>query len=453
VSVSVTVPVTVTVPATVPGPVGGGQQQPARQTPRLRPLSAEEHREFALARLRTFEHLPYFQHAILALRPIAAEGLGTFAVDRYWRLYIDPQSLREWGTAEAGGVLGHEVEHMVRDHAGRGEAVGSHRHPLAWNYATDAAINPGLLAQSVPLPEGVITPEALDLAPGGFEESYFQQVCATLPAEGNDGEVGCGSGAGEPAAGWELGPSDCGPEGVGAPVGPARGDLIRRVTAQAVREHAASGRGTVPASLARWAEDELRAPTLDWKRLLSALVRRAIHYQAGRAEQTFARLPRVRVPGFILPGAQERQITVAIVADTSGSMSGAHLNAAVAEVGGVVRAAGIRGRGVPVLACDADVAATTHVRRLAGLGASIDLAGGGGTDMRVGIAAAEALRPRPDVIVVLTDGFTPWPATPTRASLIAGIINSTGEVAVAADGGNPYAVPSWAHTVGIATAD
>ena len=431
-----------------------GAQASGAQVPKLRPLTDDEHQAFALARLRTLEHLPYFQHAILALRPLAAEGLGTFAVDRYWRLYIDPQSLREWGTAEASGVLGHEVEHMVRDHAGRGEAIGSHRHPLAWNYATDAAINPGLLAQSVPLPEGVITPEALDLAPGGFEESYFQQLCASLPPdESDEGEAGCGSGAGGPAAGWELGQSDSGPEGVAAPVGPARGDLIRRATAQAVREHAASGRGTVPASLARWAEDQLRAPALDWKRLLPALVRRAIHYQAGRREQTFARLPRVRVPGFILPGAQDRQITVAIVADTSASMSAAHLNAAVAEVGGVVRAAGIRGRGVPVLACDADVAATTHVRRLAGLGSSIDLAGGGGTDMRVGIAAAEALRPRPDVIVVLTDGYTPWPATPTRASLIAGIINSTGEVPLAPDGGNPYAVPSWAHTVGIATAD
>ena len=440
------------VSVTVAAATGDAEQAPAQQPPRLRPLTPDEHRAFALARLRTFEHLPYFQHAILALRPLAAEGLGTFAVDRFWRLYLDPQTLREWGTAEASGVLGHEVEHMVRDHAGRGEVVGSHRNPLAWNYATDAAINPGLLAQSVPLPEGVVTPEALDLDPGGFEESYFQQLCATLPPDEQDGEAGWGSGSGGPAPAWELGQGDSGPDGVAAPVGPARADQIRRVTAQAVREHVASGRGTVPASLARWADDQLRAPALDWRRLLPALVRRAIHYKAGRREQTFARLPRVRVPGFILPGSQEREITVAIVADTSGSMSGAHLNAAVAEVGGVIRAAGIRGRGVPVLACDADVAATTHVRRLAGLGSTIDLAGGGGTDMRVGIAAAEALRPRPDVIVVLTDGYTPWPATPTRATLIAGIINNAGEVPVQPDGSNAYSVPSWAHTVGIPTA-
>jgi len=39
------------------------------------------------------------------------------------------------------------------------------------------------------------------------------------------------------------------------------------------------------------------------------------------------------------------------------------------------------------------------------------LQGGGGTDMGVGIAAAGQLRPTPKIIVVLTDGFTPWPDT------------------------------------------
>jgi predicted metal-dependent peptidase len=68
----------------------------------------------------------------------------------------------------------------------------------------------------------------------------------------------------------------------------------------------------------------------------------------------------------------------------------------------------------------------------------VRLVGGGGTDLRVGIAAAQASRPRPDVVVVLTDGYTPWPAQPTRARLV---------VAIIGDEGTAQEVPTWATTV------
>jgi predicted metal-dependent peptidase len=68
----------------------------------------------------------------------------------------------------------------------------------------------------------------------------------------------------------------------------------------------------------------------------------------------------------------------------------------------------------------------------------IELSGGGGTDMRVGIAAALALAQRPDVIVVLTDGLTPWPEHPVGARVIAGLIG---------DGAPP--TPEWMEVVPI----
>jgi hypothetical protein len=58
--------------------------------------------------------------------------------------------------------------------------------------------------------------------------------------------------------------------------------------------------------------------------------------------------------------------------------------------------------------------------------------------MRVGIAAAEASRPRPDVVVVLTDGMTPWPERPTRSRLVVAIIGAAGTVSD---------TPDWATTV------
>jgi predicted metal-dependent peptidase len=131
---------------------------------------------------------------------------------------------------------------------------------------------------------------------------------------------------------------------------------------------------------------------------------------------------------------QRPLITVAVIVDTSGSMGQPELDGALVEVTGVIRAAGIGPRGLLVLACDAAVGATTRVRRVS----DVRLVGGGGTDMRVGIAAAESAYPRPDIVVVLTDGYTPWPERPTRARLV---------VAIIGDQRAAQQVPEWASTV------
>ena len=131
---------------------------------------------------------------------------------------------------------------------------------------------------------------------------------------------------------------------------------------------------------------------------------------------------------------QRPLITVAVIVDTSGSVGQPELDSAFAEVRGVISAASVGSRGLLVLACDAEVGATTRVRRAN----AVRLVGGGGTDMRVGIAAAEAARPRPHVVVVITDGYTPWPERPGRARLVVAII-----------GGQSAAqnTPDWATTV------
>ena len=96
--------------------------------------------------------------------------------------------------------------------------------------------------------------------------------------------------------------------------------------------------------------------------------------------------------------------------------------------------------GITVLACDAQVQA---VRRVSSA-RQVALEGGGGTDMGAGIDAAVALRPRPQLVVVLTDGYTPWPpAPPRRTKVVVGLVG---------DVGSAPPPPAWARTVRIEAA-
>lgn len=396
--------------------------------PTIRPLTDNERRALSAARLVAVESAPYLAHALFSVRPVAAVGLDTFAVDRHWRLYVDPASLDEWGPLQAGAVLLHEVSHLVRDHAGRAEALPGPVDHGRWNYATDAAINDDLLAAGCPLPEWVVTPAALGLDDGGVEEAYYAALTPEPPQ--SESEVGCGSGAGDPTQPWEPSADDAGMPGLDN----GQVTITRRKVANDVRDAVTRGRGTVPAGLARWASDELAAPTVPWRKVLAGMVRRATSLVAGRVTYTYSRPGRRRLPGIVTPAMRAPRVTVAAVVDTSGSMGQDDLDAALSEIGGVIKAVG---GSIRVLACDAQAASARNVRNAR----DVRLVGGGGTDMRVGIDAALALTPAPDVIVVLTDGDTPWPDAPIRARLIAVL---TRDHALSR-------VPTWARGIVVST--
>jgi predicted metal-dependent peptidase len=133
---------------------------------------------------------------------------------------------------------------------------------------------------------------------------------------------------------------------------------------------------------------------------------------------------------------------VAVVIDTSGSVSDGELGAALAETAGVIRAAG--GRKVTVYSCDSAVQTVQQVASVR----EIVLAGGGGTDLRQGMRRALAARPAPDVLVVLTDGGTGWPQTQPQVPVIVGLF---GPEPFLDDEGRwrPARPPEWARAVRI----
>ena len=73
--------------------------------------------------------------------------------------------------------------------------------------------------------------------------------------------------------------------------------------------------------------------------MLGAAVRRAIAHATGCHDYAYHRPARRRIPRVVLPAMRRPLVTAAVVVDTSGSMGQAELDAALAEIKGVIQAA------------------------------------------------------------------------------------------------------------------
>ncbi|MFH9612681.1 VWA-like domain-containing protein [Streptomyces pratensis] len=375
------------------------------------------------ARYRAATDRPYLASALYALTVVPSDAVPTMGVDRHWRCYVSAGFVERTPVAELAAVWVHEVAHLLRDHHGRAELLSAadQRDRYRVNAAQDCEINDDLIADGLPLPAGRLEPRLFGLPEGQLFEAYL----AALPPSPRTHD--CGSGAHAQPAPWE---SD-GRAGH-TRVGTVEAEALRRHTAEAMRAHVRA-RGTLPGGWQRWA-DEVLEPTVDWRQVLAGAVREAAAWAAGAVDYTYRRPSRrsAALRGVVLPSLRRPLPRVAVVIDTSGSMGEPEIAAALAEVTGVLREVGIQGNHVTVLACDADVQAVSRVTSAG----QITLSGGGGTDMRVGITAALAGRERPDIIVVLTDGHTPWPEETPSCRLVAVLI-----------GPSAPAAPPWVETV------
>jgi predicted metal-dependent peptidase len=177
-------------------------------------------------------------------------------------------------------------------------------------------------------------------------------------------------------------------------------------------------------------------PRVDWRAELNAVVRRKAAEVAGVRDYTYGRPSRRTVPGVILPAMrQPRPPVVYAVVDTSASMDAGRLARCLSEIDGIVRRSGRLRSAVRVVACDTATGAIQPIRSAT----DVVLSGGGGTDLRVGVRAVARARPRADLVVVLTDGDTPWSATPPPENRSARYV----AVLVAGD----RATPSWLRKI------
>lgn len=416
--------------------------------------------ELQAARLRLIKERPYLASAAWALQPVAKPGLGTLAVDMYWRLYYDPEVLSQWLPEIMGGVLYHEICHLLRDHP---ERMKSFNHKLS-NLAADAEINDDLIREGVKFPVQPVTPQSIGLPDNLLAEEYYtaladrekqsadgsprnEQTDAPNSHNENGKDARAADGTHEDGDSPRPGSGRCGscatgqrapweeePPGKGSTCGssPVEGELIRRDVAHQIEEHV-RGQGRVPGHLVRWAEEKLRSK-IDWKKQLASAIRSTVADTAGATDYSYSRPSRrqgkVGKGEVILPSLRRPVPAVAIIADTSASISDPMLALTLAEISGILKALG-RQEGVRVLAVDHTVQSCRRVFRPE----QIRLTGGGGTDMRAGLEGVSRLRPLPQVGIVLTDGYTAWPAQPPKGMKVIVVLSGEGTA------------PDWAKVI------
>jgi predicted metal-dependent peptidase len=394
-------------------------------------MATVDHEKSSAARLRIMAarilaqaRWPYVSTLLYSLKLVESDPaeISTMAVDTGWRLYYSPDFVMSETPEALATVLLHECLHCMLEHGRRFEALSTEdKDHSVWNYAGDCAINQ--ILDDAHMPWTVVTPVR-------YKNIEHQGVDKTMPTEAayavmiefrrqNPEEPkarDCGSVSGGQNRGYELEPED--PNSPSTSIN--QKDNILDSVASAVI--AAQNNGDdIPDGIARIARDRLE-PTVNWKKLLAFNVRSAISNVAGRRDYTYARPSRRQSSinsggaNFIFPAMRQPQPPcVGIVLDTSGSINDETLDIYLSEIRGIFSAVGVSS-GLWVLPCDSKVHEIAKIK-------SFDLTkvrilGGGGTNMAVGVAEALKIRPRVNIIVVLTDGATPWPTKKPVGSIL-----------------------------------
>ncbi len=283
-------------------------------------------------------------------------------------IYVSPGFLDGLNVAKTEFLLAHEAAHIIFLHAVR---VGR-RQKEKWNAAADYVVNHLLVEDGMTFIEG-----------GLLDARYTasaEQVYDMLPDE--------------PEGGGGIG-ADLLPANMTDIEAQAHSQQVRQIVAQAAT--VARMAGKMSATLERMV-GEILQPKVPWPDVL-----RDFMQSVSRDNESWSRRNR-RFSEVYLPDLYDfRMGSICVIGDVSGSISADDWAQVLSEV--VDIAERTRPEVMRLVAADTQVTADVVLDRDAIR--QTPITGGGGTDMRVPLEYVEQYRP--DVVVLLTDGYTPWP--------------------------------------------
>jgi predicted metal-dependent peptidase len=348
----------------------------------------------------------------MSLELVPNPDIPTARVDGV-RIEYNPEFFESMTDPQRMGVLAHEVMHPALGHLFRREG----RDPQRWNEAADYALNPLLLDAGLKLPSGVLVDSQYK---GMTAEQIFSKLQCQPPqpqfGQGTpqDGSGSGGQGEGQPGSTNSSGatgtskkrakPGSGCPTGdfVDPPPGATGEDGTRTMdehdwqVAMEQAAQAAKAAGRMPGSLMEVVANN-RKPTVDWKGVLQQFVAQTVV-----TSQSWIRPNRRYVGrGMYLPGdLKENTGEIAVVIDTSGSISTKMLEEFVAEINEILTT--IHPEKLHVINCDTKV--TSH-QEYTGYDSEVSLTvkGRGGTMFSPAFRWIEKKDINPTCLIYLTD--------------------------------------------------
>ena len=190
--------------------------------------------------------------------------------------------------------------------------------------------------------------------------------------------------------------------------------------------------------LLRWAESVLGPSRVPYHKIFASVVSKSIVYSlSGHRFSTYKRPSRRQVPDVVLPSKRDGKIKVSFVLDTSASVSDKELGMYLREIREVFKRYGPRCE-VRYYSADTHVHATGVLQKFDVN--KIIMRGHGGTLLNDVIEDISNRKERCDLMIVLTDGYTPWPdqKPKTIPHVVVGLTHPPS---------NEYPIPQWVDWV------
>ncbi|MDN5900183.1 MAG: VWA-like domain-containing protein [Brachybacterium sp.] len=415
-----------------------------------RKLTTGQEDRLSIWRAIAEKQAPYTAALLYAARYVAVPGIETLgAVDGRLRVFLDVDLMADqYRDEDSAQVLVHLMYHVMFDHHGlavsKRDADGA-LSPDLWRMAADAAVNDDLEDAGLVFPSTVsTTAEKIDMDRGLSAVEYYDDLVSRareadmeglfsldgMAGDLFDGALALGTDLADRASieflarTWED--LDL--------IAPPAEDFEVVAAVQHVAEEVLKDKGTDAGRLARWAEEVTAPSMIPWQTVIGGYLRRAVRRKPKGMFKTYSRASRrqpvrVRMPDgsagrkIILPGTFRPDPTIVVIRDTSGSMSDTELGETGREITEIAQRCGVHEDRVFVLDVDS---AVYKARALSEKDVLRSASGGGGTDMRLGLAAIDEVFDKdPELVIVATDGGTDWPET-APAFPVVGLITSDG---------------------------